>query len=213
MDGLSYRALLIMGATGSGKTPFGIQLETQKLWDKKWHHFDFGEKLRKIASRAREEKYDFLSAEELSIIDNSLKTNSLLEDKDFAIAEKILNNFISEKKLNPWYEIVILNGLPRHVGQAEAIQKIIDVKTIIYFEASPSILMNRIQSDVGGDRAGRTDDSIEEIYRKLEIFKKQTMPLIDYYKNLDRTILQIEVEEDTIPLYIIQELKTMKSPL
>ena len=202
-----YTAILILGATGSGKTPFGAQLETQPLWGRKWRHFDFGEKLRNAAAKGGNQ---FLSKEELSIIENSLKTNSLLEDKDFPIAEKILKNFLMEKNIEPILDVVILNGLPRHIGQAEALDKIMDIKAVIYFAATPSVLFERIKSNVGGDRADRTDDSIEEISRKLEIFKNQTMPLLDYYKNLDRTILEVEVDEDTIPLYIIQGLQSMK---
>ena len=212
MDEL-YKAMLILGPTGSGKTPFGVQLETQHLWGRNWHHFDFGEKLRNAAaaaSAAANKESKFLSKEELSIIDNSLKTNALLEDKDFPIAEKILKNFLIEKNIDPILDVVILNGLPRHIGQAEAVGKIMDVRTVINFSTYPSVLLERIKSNVGGDRSERTDDSIEEISRKLEIFKTQTMPLLDYYKNLDITILEVEVDEDTIPLYIIQSLQSMK---
>ena len=202
-----HKAILILGATGSGKTPFGVQLETQHLWGRNWHHFDFGERLRKIAEK---DKNEFLSKEELSVIEHSLKTNSLLEDKDFPIAEKILKMFFAEKNIDPILDVVILNGLPRHIGQAKALNKIIDVRTVIYFSAPPDVLFERIKSNVGGDRTERTDDSLEEISRKLEIFKTHTMPLLDYYKSLDKNILEVEVDEDTIPLYIIQGLQTMK---
>ena len=206
MDEL-YKAMLILGPTGSGKTPFGMQLETQHLWGRNWHHFDFGEKLRNAAAN-KESK--FLTKEELSVIENSLKTNTLLEDKDFPIAEKILKYFLIEKKVDPIFDVVILNGLPRHIKQAEAMSKIIDIRTVLNFSAYPPVLLERIKSNVGGDRAKRTDDSLEEITRKLEIFKTQTMPLLDYYKKLDITILEVEIDEDTIPLYIIQSLKSMK---
>ena len=202
-----YKALLILGATGSGKTPFGVQLETQPLWGRKWHHFDFGEKLRKAAAG---EESKFLSAEELSVIDNSLKTNSLLEDKDIPIAEKILRKFIIDKNVDQVFDVVILNGLPRNIAQAEALEKIIEIRTVLYFAASPKTLLKRIKTNVGGDRTERTDDSLEEINKKLEIFNDQTKPLLDHYKKLDRTILEVEVDEDTIPLYVIQSLKSMK---
>jgi len=205
-----YTAMLILGATGSGKTPFGTQLETQHLWGRDWHHFDFGENLRKIISKGESE---FLSKEELAVIENSLKTNSLLEDKDFPVAEKILKKYLLEKNIDPVLDVVILNGLPRHIGQAGSLDKIMDIRVVIYFSAPPSILFERIKSNSGGDRASRTDDSIEEISRKLEIFKTQTLPLMDHYKNLDKTILEVEIDEDTIPLYIIQTLQTMKGVL
>ncbi len=48
-----YKAVLLIGATGTGKTPFGQQLETQDLWGKRYHHFDFGEQLRLSVSGNR----------------------------------------------------------------------------------------------------------------------------------------------------------------
>ncbi|MCL2793177.1 MAG: nucleoside monophosphate kinase [Spirochaetaceae bacterium] len=202
-----YRALLLIGATGSGKTPFGQQLETQRLWSMKWHHFDFGQKLRDAVA---EKETGLLSKEELSIVENSLKTNSLLGNKDFPIAEKLLKKFVTERCNDIFSDVVILNGLPRNVAQAKLLANIINVRTVIHFEAPPSVLLDRINSDAGGDRAGRTDDSLEEIYRKLEIFGQQTMPLINFYKELDKNIFQVEVDFDTLPLYIIQELETIK---
>ncbi len=207
---LLFKAILILGPTGSGKTPFGQQLETQHLWGRNWHHFDFGANLRETVSKKDNE---FLAQEEFAIIENSLKTNSLLEDKDFPIAEKIVKSYIVEKNVDPLMDVIILNGLPRHIGQAEAISKFIDVRTVIYFTADAHTIHERIKSNVGGDRTDRTDDSIEEINKKIEIFKTQTIPLLDYYKKLDRNILQVEVDEDTIPLYVIQSLQTMKCAL
>ena len=202
-----FKALLIIGPTGVGKTPFGQQLETQALWGKRWHHFDFGQKLREAVAKKGD---SFFSNEELSVIENSLNTNSLLESKDFPIAEKILKKFMTEKCFNLSTDVVILNGFPRNIGQAELLTNIIDVRTVMLFAAAPSVILARITSDAGGDRAERTDDSLAEIYKKLDIFREQTMPLLDYYKTLDRNILHLEVDEETIPLYIIQSLNSMK---
>ena len=200
-----YKALLLIGATGTGKTPFGEQLETQNLWGKRYHHFDFGQQLRSAA----EGRQKLLASEDTERIKSLLKSNSLLEDSYFHIAEKILKQFIQNNTLSPENDIIIFNGLPRHAGQADALLSVVDIELVIYFAASASIIKDRIAYNSGGDRTERTDDSVEEIENKLVIFRKNTRPLIDYYKKLDKTVLEIEVDIDTIPLFIIQELKSM----
>ncbi len=200
-----YKAVLLIGATGTGKTPFGQQLETQNLWGKRYHHFDFGQQLRYAA----EGRHKILSEEDVDRISSLLKTNSLLEDSDFHIAEKLLKQFVENNTVSPENDVIILNGLPRHTGQADALASIIDIHLVIYFAASASIIKDRIAYNSGGDRTDRTDDSIEEIENKLVIFRENTLPLISYYKNYDKTVLEIEVDIDTIPLFIIQELKSM----
>ena len=200
-----YKALLLIGATGTGKTPFGQQLETQNLWGKRYHHFDFGQQLRYAA----EGKQKILSENDVERINFLLKSNSLLEDNDFHIAEKLLKQFIENNAPSAENDIIILNGLPRHSGQADSLLSVLDIELIIYFAAPASIIKERIEYNSGGDRTDRTDDSIEEIEKKLVIFRESTLPLINYYKKMDKTVLEIEVDIDTVPLFIIQELKSM----
>jgi len=179
-----HKALLLMGATGTGKTPFGEQLETQILWGKNYFHFDFGQQLRNAVKR----KPEILNKKDIERIDSLLKSNSLLDDSDFHLAEKLLKYFIERNSLSAESDIIILNGLPRHSGQADAIAAIVDIDLVIYFAASPSIIKERIEYNAGGDRTGRTDDSINEIEKKMAIFTEHTAPLIDYYKNLDKNM-------------------------
>ena len=69
----------------------------------------------------------------------------------------------------------------------------------------------RIKYNSGGDRTDRTDDSLEEVKRKVNIFYDQTFPLIEYYRNRDVNIVEVAVDIDTLPLFIIQDLGTLKS--
>ena len=200
-----YKAILLIGATGTGKTPFGQQLETQNLWGKRYHHFDFGEQLRLSVSG----KQKVLTQAEVEKIEILLKSNSLLEDSDFGIAEKLLSQFIQNNTVSAEKDIIVLNGLPRHTGQAEAVSSTLDIELIIHFAADASTIKDRIAYNSGGDRTERTDDSIEEIENKLKIYRENTLPLTSYYKNMDKTVLEIDVDIDTIPLFIIQELKSM----
>lgn len=204
-----YKGILLLGPTGVGKTPFGEQLETEELWNRKVYHFDFGEHLRKAANDSLSSSEKALTNEEINTIKKIISENALLTDKDFPIAEKLLKSFIEEKEIDPAIDIIALNGLPRHIGQAEKIDEFINISLVIVFSASPHIIAERIKINSGGDRAERTDDSIEEIERKLEIYKERTIPLIEYYKGKDRNIVEIPVDEETLPIYIFQALSSM----
>ena len=85
-----YKAMLILGSTGAGKTPLGNQLETQDLWYNNYFHFDFGQNLRDSIK----DDCTVLTPEEKEKVKRVLENNELLEDSDFPIAEKLLKNFI-----------------------------------------------------------------------------------------------------------------------
>lgn len=199
-----YKAMLVLGATGAGKTPFGNQMETQELWWNTYYHFDFGQQLRDNVK----DEATVLTPEEKKLVKGLLETNQLLEDKDFPIAEKLLNNFIEQRGVTT-DDVIILNGLPRHIGQASALDNIVNIKFVLFLNCPAPIAYERIQSNSGGDRTDRIDDSKEEIERKIKIFYDQTFPLIEYFRSKNVNIVEVAVDIDTIPLFIIQDLGTL----
>lgn len=203
---MKYKAMLVLGSTGAGKTPFGDQMETQELWWNTYYHFDFGQQLRD----AVKDDSDILTPEEKATVKGLLESNQLLEDKDFPIAEKLLRNFILTRNVHH-DDVIILNGLPRHIGQANALDNIVDIKFVLFLNCPPEVAYERIKYNSGGDRTDRTDDSLEEVKRKVNIFYDQTFPLIEYYRNRDVNIVEVAVDIDTLPLFIIQDLGTLKS--
>jgi len=174
-----FTGILIIGATGSGKTPFGELCERKGVWGKSCIHFDFGSELRRIT--AFRELPKKITEKDMEVIFHVLETGKLLENENFHIAEKILVSFIERKRL-PDDGFILLNGIPRHIGQAIDIDRIVDIRNIIHLECSAKVVYERISRNSGGDRTGRSDDSPAEIQNKLELFKKRTFPLLDYYQ-------------------------------
>lgn len=196
-------AILLLGPTGSGKTPLGSYLEQKGILGKRCFHFDFGNELRNI------EKADVSSSQftkdDLEYIKKVLKEGALLENETFYIAEKILNSFIIKNSITN-NDLIILNGLPRHIGQAKDVDSIVTIKLVIYLDCSFEVIKGRIQLNIGGDRSDRTDDSIEKIKRKLEIFHDRTSPMLQYYKKKKIPIEKIRVSVNTNPDEIIRYL-------
>lgn len=178
------QAILILGPTGSGKTPLGEALEANGIQNRNCRHFDFGNRLRQYAAAPS----GILSEAETAVVRTSLATGALLEDQHFGIAEKLLREFIAAR-VNPATDLIIMNGLPRHTGQAAALKDLILMRAVVVLDCSPEVIFERINRDTGGDRRGRTDDEITQIRQRLQIFNERTLPLLDHYRNNGQTRL------------------------
>lgn len=197
-------ALLLLGPTGSGKTPLGELLEKDGIWQHRCFHFDFGHRMRQIA--ADEIVVPALSQADLGIIKHALATGALLEDHQFHIAAGILRGFIESKRVTE-DDFIVLNGLPRHAGQARDVDDVVSVQSVISLTCSPQVVHERIETNSGGDRSGRNDDSLPEIARKLELFRKRTIPLLDHYRPEGIRIHEVTIENSTTPQDILVQLE------
>jgi len=189
--GLEREAILLLGPTGSGKTPLGQALEMQDLSGRRYIHFDFGANLREVGGLKRRPRG--FTVKDLAVICDSLKTGALLENENFPIAERIMRRFRRRHRIKKG-DILILNGLPRHEGQAADLGRSLAVKTVIYLKASLETVRERIRRNTGGDRSARADDSAAEIRKKYEIFQKRSKSLLDYYSRRRARVLVIPLD-------------------
>lgn len=191
-----YQGILLLGPTGSGKSPLGDRMEGGDLGGRRFCHFDFGANLRRVVFEPV--AGDGFSDEERDFLRSVLESGVLLEDDQFPLAERILVRFL-ETRCHGGQAEVVLNGLPRHEGQAEAVGRIVEVQTVVSLQCNPDAVLARIGTNVGGDRGQRTDDSREEICRKLAIFAERTGPLVGYYRGFGRRVIELPIAADTTP--------------
>jgi len=189
---IPWQAILLVGPSGSGKTPLGQFIETYGLWGRRCLHFDFGSELRASVN----EHASPLTGSEKSLVDKMLKASALLEDEHFPIAEKLLLNFLSKRKARE-NTLVVLNGIPRHVGQARAMEEWIEMQAIVSLECHPEITWERIRTNFAGDRNGRADNTLEKVRRRLKIFRQRTAPLLEYYHARGVRVLYVNVGANT----------------
>ena len=197
------RAVLLLGPTGSGKTPLGETIRRRGLWGAKCLHFDFGENLREVVARDRPD--DLIGREDIEFLRGVLQTGALLEDEHFPVARRVLRRFMATEGADR-QTLILLNGLPRHVGQARAIDAILDVHALIYLQCSTETVIRRIRNNVGGDRTERVDDDPAAIHNKLAIFRRRTAPLVEYYRGRGATIETLEVTAAMTPEQAWSEL-------
>ena len=80
---------------------------------------------------------------------------------------------------------VIFDGFPRTVDQAAALKKLLaeyktGVSVCLNLELPNDELVNRLIER--GKTSGRSDDNMETIKARLEVYEKQTKPVLDFYK-------------------------------
>lgn len=82
-------------------------------------------------------------------------------------------------------EGVIFDGFPRTIPQAEALKTMLaergtEVSAMLELDVPDDMLMERLINR--GKTSGRADDNAETIRKRLEVYRSQTAPLIDWYE-------------------------------
>lgn len=187
-------SILLLGPTGVGKSPLGDAIADQGLFDRKCHHLDFGAELRTAVSDG--ERSAAYSATELDFIHSVLERGLLLENEHFPLAEKIISLFLDRVGFTH-RNVLVLNGIPRHAGQAQDIATIADIHALIVLDCSAETVFCRIRDNVGGDRITRVDDNKELVEKKLIIFRERTTPLIEHYERTGSFVYRLGISSMT----------------
>lgn len=199
-------AILLLGPTGVGKSPLGDAIAAFGLFGRRCHHLDFGSELRSAISGC-EYSADY-SAEELDFIHGILERGLLLENEHFSLAKKIISLFLKRASFKQ-HELLVLNGIPRHTGQARDMASLATVHALIVLDCSADDVFCRIRDNVGGDRTERIDDNRALVEKKLVVFRQRTAPLVDHYVNNGCTVYRIRISGTMITDRTYQDLRTL----
>lgn len=193
--------MIFLGMPGSGK---GTQA---KMIAEKYEipHISTGDMFRGIAKDDSE-----LGKKVKSLIDNGL----LVSDE---VTFEVLENRLKKDDCKKGF---ILDGYPRTINQAELLDKLGKMDLIIYIELPDTTVIKRLTSrrtckkcgaiynvisnlpekegicnKCGGKLYQREDETEETIKKRLDVYKKETEPLVDYYKKKGM-LTEIDGEQD-----------------
>jgi adenylate kinase len=82
----------------------------------------------------------------------------------------------------------VLDGFPRTVPQATAAYELaskrgITLRAVILLEIPYAELIDRLVTR--GAEEGRTDDNVQTIRHRIEVYRERTLPLVEYYQGRD----------------------------
>ena len=92
----------------------------------------------------------------------------------------------------------VLDGFPRNTAQAEALDELLarlgrDLDVVLELQAGDrEVLLERLAKRAVEE--GRTDDTPEAIGKRLEIYDRETAPLVEYYRSTRGNVVGIHAD-------------------
>ncbi len=159
--------IVIFGAPGSGK---GTQSE-RLIKEDGLHHISTGELLRDHIARGTEIG---------KVADSYISQGNLIPDE---LMLELLEHEIDTNSQKT-SKGIIFDGFPRTVPQADALKALLarrgsGIHAVVGLEVADDELVDRLVKR--GLESGRSDDNIDTIRKRLEVYHRQTSPLREYY--------------------------------
>lgn len=163
-----WPAILLFGAPGVGKGTNGRVLGSILGF----HHLSSGEIFRAL---------DAESPEGREAAACSSRGELVPDDLTIRIFDAVLSEMIARGEYHPEDDVLVLDGIPRTVRQAEMLSDSVDVLAVVSFQfADEDVMVERIRRRAVLEN--RADDADEEtIRRRFEIYRRETEPVLRCY--------------------------------
>jgi len=119
-------------------------------------------------------------------------TVKLIMDKGDLVSDEVIMSIIEERiEKQDCKNGFILDGFPRTLNQAKALDNLLDIKKmkidhIIEINVDQKLLINRIEKRAAENKNIRNDDNPDVLKNRIVIYNKDTLPVLNYYKKLNR---------------------------
>lgn len=108
------------------------------------------------------------------------------------VGDDVMIGLVRERTLEPDTEGgYILDGFPRTVPQAAALDAMLaergqQLDAVVSLAVSEDAILERLAARKS--RESRADDDEDTVRRRIEVYREQTEPLIDYYREAGRLV-------------------------
>ena len=120
------------------------------------------------------------------------KAAKSIMDKGDLVSDKIIISMIEKRIIKPDCKNgFILDGFPRTLKQAIDLDDIlnklsINIDKVIEINVDEDYLLKRITKRALESKITRDDDNSEILKNRIVVYKKDTLPVLEYYKNLNK---------------------------
>jgi adenylate kinase len=125
------------------------------------------------------------------------RVKQYLDDGEL-VPDEITNKMVEERLAEPdTKDGFLLDGFPRNVGQADVLSKVLaeadkKLDAVVQLQADEEVVVSRLLA------RGRTDDNEDVIRNRQRVYRAETAPLLDYYRDILVTVDGVgDVEEIT----------------
>ncbi len=165
---MKYQTFLLFGAPGSGKGTQGKTLGTIP----RFFHCACGDVFRSIDTR---------TAVGRAFLDYSSKGELVPDEITVQLWKARIDAAVDGHTFKPDIDTLVLDGIPRNVGQAKIMDELIDVKKVFHLSCpNREMLFARLKKRALKDN--RLDDANEEVIkRRLATYEEESKPVLSYY--------------------------------
>ncbi|QDU82148.1 Adenylate kinase [Polystyrenella longa] len=196
MTDLPIYGVLLFGAPGVGKGTQGKILGTIPGF----YHLSVGEVFRSI---------DIGSPDGREIYQHTSRGELVPDDLTMKIWRRNLEGQTILNRFKPHEDILILDGLPRNIHQAQLLTDHVDILHVIYLVCNDQEeMIHRIKRRA--IRENRSDDANEDIIRhRYKVYHSDTAPVVEHY---DKSIVH-EVEAMGSPAEVLSRILEVLIPV
>jgi adenylate kinase len=191
-----YRAVLLMGAPGTGKGTQGNIIKNIPGF----YHFAIGDAFRRIDTHSELGKVFY---------DHSSRGELVPDDVTIKLWASNLNAHAILGDYKPHRELLVLDGIPRTVAQAKMLEEYVNVLRIIHLQTSDmDAMIDRLRKRA--IKENRIDDANEAtIRRRFQVYETETKAVLNCYPP-DRVS---HVVSEGSPARVLYDILAVLAPL
>lgn len=163
-----YQTILLFGAPGSGKGTQGKILGNIPHF----FHCACGDVFRSLSASNPLAKV---------FIDYTSRGQLVPDEPTMKLWRQFIKNCERSGRFNPSEDVLVLDGIPRNLHQAEMLDATLDVKAVFYLHCTNfTSLVQRLQRRAL--KENRLDDAnLDVIRHRLKVYEQETKPVLSFY--------------------------------
>ncbi len=165
---MKYQTILLFGAPGSGKGTQGKILGTIPHF----FHCACGDVFRSLSATNPLAKI---------FIEYTSRGQLVPDEPTVKLWRQFIKNNVQIGRFQPKVDVLVLDGIPRNLAQAEILGATLDIKAVFYLHCTNfNALVQRLQRRAL--KENRLDDAnLDVIRHRLKVYESETKPVLNFY--------------------------------